>query len=51
MEAWTVEMLRNPYCLDSRLIDGGKVASLRTGRARLPRNIVFLILVLISARG
>jgi hypothetical protein len=35
-------MLRIPQCLDSRLTDGG------TGRTLLPRNIIFLLLVLIS---
>jgi hypothetical protein len=45
------EMLRIPDFLDSRLTDGGTVVSLRNGRALLPRNIIFLLLVLISARG
>jgi hypothetical protein len=27
MEAYRVEMLRIPYCVDSRLTDGGKVMS------------------------
>jgi hypothetical protein len=45
-------MLRAPHCLDNRLIDGGKVSALRTGRTLLPRNIIILIsLVLISVRG
>jgi hypothetical protein len=37
------EMLRIPHCLDGRV--------LRTGRALLPRNIIFLLLVLIPVRG
>jgi hypothetical protein len=45
-------MLRIPHCLDNRFTDSGKVVSLRTGRALLPRNIIiFMYLVLISVRG
>jgi hypothetical protein len=39
------EMLRIPHCLDNRLTDGDK--ALRNGSALLPRNINFLLLVLI----
>jgi hypothetical protein len=39
------------YCLDSELTDDGKVASLTTDRALLPRNIIFLLLILISLSG
>jgi hypothetical protein len=46
------EMLRIPHCLDRRLTDGGKVVSLRTGRALLHRSIIiFLLLVLTCVRG
>jgi hypothetical protein len=41
------EMLRIPYCLDNRLTDGGKLSAV----ALLPRNIICLLLVLISVRG
>jgi hypothetical protein len=44
-------MLKIPHFLDNRLTDGGKVVSLRTGRGLLPRNIILLLLVLISIRG
>jgi hypothetical protein len=46
------EMLRIPHCLDSLLTGGGKVVS-PTHRplALLPRNIIFLLWVLISVRG
>jgi hypothetical protein len=33
--------------LDHRHTDGGKVVSLRTGPALLPRNIIFMLLILI----
>jgi hypothetical protein len=45
------EMLRVSHCLDNRLTVGGKIVVLRTGRALLPTNITFLLLVLISVRG
>jgi hypothetical protein len=35
-------MLRIPHCLDSRLIDGGKIVTLRIGRTLLHRNIYFV---------
>jgi hypothetical protein len=41
-------MLRVPHYLDNRFIDGGEVVNLRSGRALLHRNIVFLLLELIS---
>jgi hypothetical protein len=44
------EMLRIPHCLDKRLT-AVRLSVLRTGRALLPRNIIFLLLVLISVRG
>jgi hypothetical protein len=57
-------MLRIPHCLDSRLTDGGEVVSLThrplstpqklyfsTGRSLLPRNFIFMFLVLIFVRG
>jgi hypothetical protein len=44
-------MLRIPHCLENRLTDGGRVVSLTTDRALLPRNIIFLLLVLISVRS
>jgi hypothetical protein len=43
-------MLRIPRYLDNRLKDDGKVVSLCTGRAFLPRNIISLLPVLISVR-
>jgi hypothetical protein len=45
------EMFRTPHSLDNRLTDGGTLPTLRTGRALLPRNMIFLLLVLISVRG
>jgi hypothetical protein len=42
-------MLRIPHCLDSRPKNGVRLSALRTGRALLPRNIIFLFLVLIFA--
>jgi hypothetical protein len=36
-------MLRILHCLHSRLTDGGKLSTLSTGRALLPRNIIFLL--------
>jgi hypothetical protein len=45
-------MLRIPHRLDNRLIHGGKVVSTtRPAAALLPRNIIFMLLVLISVRG
>jgi hypothetical protein len=44
-------MLKIPLCLDSRLTDGGRLLALRTGRSLLPRNIIYMLLVLISVRG
>jgi hypothetical protein len=44
-------MFRIPHCLDSLLTDGGRFWALRTGRALLPRNIIFLLLIIISVRG
>jgi hypothetical protein len=46
------EMLRIPHCLEtvgSQMET--RLSALRTGRALLPRNIIFLLLVLISVRG
>jgi hypothetical protein len=37
--------------LHNRLRDGGKVVGLRSLRTLLPRNIIFMFLVLISVRG
>jgi hypothetical protein len=34
-------MLRIPHCLDNRLTDGGKIVTLRTCCALLPRNLHF----------
>jgi hypothetical protein len=39
------------HCLDDRLTDGGAVVSLTHYRALLSRNIIFLLLVLISVRA
>jgi hypothetical protein len=43
-------MLRMPHYLDSQVTDGGRLSALRTGRALLPRNVSYLLLVLISVR-
>jgi hypothetical protein len=45
------EMLSISHRSDNRLTDGGKVATRHIGRALLPRNIICLILVLVSVRG
>jgi hypothetical protein len=51
MEAYRVEMLRIPQCLDSRLTYGGKTVS-HTHRPRFTvQKHFFLLLVLISVRG
>jgi hypothetical protein len=42
-------MLRIPHCLDNRLTDGGKPYA--PAAALLTRNIIFMLLVLISVRG
>jgi hypothetical protein len=39
-----------PHCQDNRLTDEVRLSALRTGRALLPRNIICLLLVLISVR-
>jgi hypothetical protein len=44
-------MLRIPHCLEKWLIDGGMFISLSAGRVLLLRNIIFLLLVLITVRG
>jgi hypothetical protein len=43
-------MLRFPYFLDNRLIDGGKVVSLTRLPPFTPKNIQRIFLVLISVR-
>jgi hypothetical protein len=50
LEAYLVEMLRIPHCIDNQLTDGGRLCALPTGSALLPRNIISLLLVLISVR-
>jgi hypothetical protein len=44
-------MLRIPHCLGSRLTDGGKVVSLTHRPRSTPRNIILLLLVLVSVTG
>jgi hypothetical protein len=44
------EMLRITQCLDIRLTDGGGVVSLTHLQGFTPRNIIFLLLVLISVK-
>jgi hypothetical protein len=44
-------MSRISHFIDIWLTDGGKVSALLTGRSLLPRNIIFLLVVLISVRG
>jgi hypothetical protein len=44
-------MLRIPHYIGNWLTDGGKLSTLRTGGALLLRNIISLLLVLISVRG
>jgi hypothetical protein len=44
-------MLRIPHCVDSRLTDGGKVVSLVHWPRFTHRNIISLLLVLISVSG
>jgi hypothetical protein len=39
-------MLKIPHRLDNRLTDGGKVVSLKFRPRLLPRNFIFLLLVL-----
>jgi hypothetical protein len=41
LSLWSCEMLKISHCLDNRI----------TSRALLPRNIIFLLLVLISVGG
>jgi hypothetical protein len=43
------EMLRIPHCIGSQI--AVKISALGTGHALLPRNIIFLLLILISVRG
>jgi hypothetical protein len=50
VKAYRVEMLKISHCQDNLLTDGGRV-TLCTGLALLPRNIIFLLLILISVRG
>jgi hypothetical protein len=45
------EMLRIPHCLGNRQQMSARMSALRTGRSLLPRNIIFLLLLLISLRG
>jgi hypothetical protein len=45
------ETLRIPHYLDIRLIDGGKVVSPTHRPRSTPRNIIFLLLVLIALPG
>jgi hypothetical protein len=44
-------MLRIPLCLDNRLTGGGKVVSPVRRPSSNPRNIIFMLLLLISVRG
>jgi hypothetical protein len=46
-----IEVLWIAHCLDNRLTDSGKVSALRPGLILLPKNIIFLLLVLLSVRG
>jgi hypothetical protein len=45
------EMLRIPHCLDIGSQMAVRLSALSTGRALLPSNIIFLLLMLISVRG
>jgi hypothetical protein len=45
------EMLRIPLCPQNRLTDGERLPALLTDRPLLHRDIIFLLLVLISVRG
>jgi hypothetical protein len=45
------DVLTIPHCPDTWLTDGSKLSALHTGHALLPRNIIFLLLVLISIRS
>jgi hypothetical protein len=42
------EILRLPHYIDNRITDAVRLSALRTGQALLPRNIISLLLVLIS---
>jgi hypothetical protein len=48
---WGCEILRIPHCLENRLTEDDNVVNLCTGPALLPRNIISLLLVLISVTG
>jgi hypothetical protein len=48
---WGCEMLRIPHCLDSRLIDGGKVVRLTHRLRSTPQKHFFFLLILVSVGG
>jgi hypothetical protein len=52
LKVYTVcEILKIPHCLDNGLQMAVKLTALDTDRTLLPRNIIILLLVLISVRG
>jgi hypothetical protein len=45
------EKLKSPNCLDNRTQMTVRLLAIRTGRSLLPRNIICMLLVLISVTG